>query len=222
MKRIYAVLLLAIVIVIALFVWFKFANSKSNKSPAVSQSGETNQPPNQPQPAIEPVSATVSLLEATVLPPDVFNPLAATNLDQWKTAMKGLKSSDIFYQNKEMWDVEQTNRRTGFPLMLIKGTQIVQYEATLVDINAKKPGGDLTEVQMQTPNMNIDETRELGLKLCNMMEVDPKDFQAWCDKVGNHWLDAPLYATNHYYGFGINRTYDNEKPWFINFIIEHP
>jgi hypothetical protein len=222
MKRIYAVLLLAIVIVIALFVWFKFANSKSNKSPAVSQSGETNQPPNQPQPAIEPVSATVSLLEATVLPPDVFNPLAATNLDQWKTAMKGLKSSDIFYQNKEMWDVEQTNRRTGFPLMLIKGTQIVQYEATLVNINAKKPGGDLMEVQMQTPNMNIDETRELGVKLCNMMEVDPKDFQAWCDKVGNHWLDAPLYATNHYYGFGINRTYDNEKPWFINFIIEHP
>ncbi len=136
--------------------------------------------------------------------------------------MKGLKSSDIFYQNKEMWDMEQTNRRTGVSLMLIKGTQIVQYEATLVDISAKKPGGDLMEVQIQTPNMNIEETKELGLKLCNMMEVDPKDFQAWCDKVGNHWLDAPLYATNHYYGFGINRTYDNEKPWFINFIIEHP
>lgn len=69
--------------------------------------------------------------------------------------------------------------------------------------------------------MNIDETREFGLQLCNMLEVDPKDFLAWCGQVGNHWLDAPLFNTgNKSYGFGIRRTYNDEKSWFINFVIQ--
>jgi hypothetical protein len=227
MKRICAVLLLAIVI---LLLWFKLSGSKltgpsSRVLPATNASTaevKTNQPSTQSLQDAQPVPIPVSPPETNMVPPDAFNPILATNLDQWKAAIKGLKYSDIFYQNSEILDLEQTNRRTGLPVVLIKGSQIVPYTAASIDINAKKPGGDLIEVQMQTPNMDIDETKTLGLQLCNMLEVDPKDFLTWCDKVGNHWLDAPLYATNHYYGFGINRTYDNEKPWFINFIIAHP
>jgi hypothetical protein len=207
------------VIAIILLVWFKLKKPNPGGSFPPDQSAETNQPSRQPPSADQPVPVAVPQPEANVLPPDAFNALTATNLDQWKAAMKRLKSSDIFYQNTEMWHMEQTNRTTGTTVLLVKGTQIVQYQAAAIDVSAKKPGGDVILVQMQTPNMNIDETRGLGVQLCNIMEVDPKDFQAWCDKAGNHWMEAPLYATNHYYGFAINRTYDNEKPWFINFVI---
>jgi hypothetical protein len=56
-----------------------------------------------------------------------------------------------------------------------------------------------------------------------MLGQDPTDFLAWCNKVGNNWLDAPLYSTgDHYYGFQILNTYNNENPWYINFLIMHP
>jgi len=78
------------------------------------------------------------------------------------------------------------------------------------------------EVQMHSPIMNIDETRELGLQLCNMLGQDPSGFLAWCDKAGNHWLDAPLYGvgeSSRRYSFQILRTYTDDKPWYINFMI---
>lgn len=119
--------------------------------------------------------------------------------------------------------MEQSNRRTGLPFTLNQDGRTVAYDATFVSITAKNETGNLIEVQMQTPNMNIDETRDLGLQLCNMLGVDSKDFLVWCDKVGNHWLDAPLYATgNKSYGFQTLRTFNDEKPWFINFIIQNP
>jgi hypothetical protein len=78
--------------------------------------------------------------------------------------------------------------------------------------------------------MDIDETRELGLQICNMFGRDPSDFIAWCNKVGNHWLDAPLYSSRNIYmpnsnetfGFQTLRTYTDEKPWYINFVITSP
>jgi hypothetical protein len=76
------------------------------------------------------------------------------------------------------------------------------------------------EVEMHSPIMNIEETRELALQLCNMLQVDPKNFLAWCDNVGNNWLDQPLFADgNHYYSFHLLQSFNKEKPWFINFMI---
>jgi len=80
------------------------------------------------------------------------------------------------------------------------------------------------EAELQTPNMNIDETRELGVQLCKLIGQDPTEFLAWCDKVGNHWLDAPLYGTksNAPLSFKILMTYNNDKPWCIDLAIGYP
>ena len=121
--------------------------------------------------------------------------------------------------------MEQANRTNGVPIMLEHNGQTVSYKASFIDISSKKGSGDILEVQMHSPFMNIDETRELGLQICNMLQIDPKGFLAWCDQVGNRWMDQPLFGDgdgHHHYSFHLLHTFDNEKPWYINFIIQNP
>ena len=116
----------------------------------------------------------------------------------------------------------QHDRKTGIPVMLGVNGQAVNLNVWFADVDVLKDG-QIRKIEMQSSIMNIDETKALGLKLCNMLGVDPKDFLVWCDKVGNHWLDAPLYATgSKAYGIQILHTFDDERPWLINFIIDHP
>ncbi len=151
-----------------------------------------------------------------------INALAATNLEQWKSAIKSLKPLAGF-TTEQHWLFEQPGRKTGLPILLSVGDKTVRYSAVLISVNAQNENGQVRRAEMQSSNMDIDETRELGLQLCDMLGADPKDFLTWCNKVGNQWLDAPLYSTGSASGaFGIHRTYNNEKPWYINFVISHP
>jgi hypothetical protein len=156
----------------------------------------------------------------------VFNALTATNLEQWTNAIKGLKPLAGF-QFQQHWLVEQPGRTNGLPIALRVGDKVVEYSAVLISVNAESENGQIMRIEMQTANMNIDETRELGIQLCDMFGRDPRDFLAWCDKVGNHWLDSPLYSSRNIYvpngnetfGFQTLHTFNNESPWMINFII---
>ena len=154
---------------------------------------------------------------------DSINALAVTNLDQWKAMIPGLKYSDKFIKFSS-WVMEQTNRLVGIPVYFEENDKTVSYKIRFIDVDVYNDGSEkVMEVNMHSPIMNIDETQELGLQLCNMLGVDPKDFLAWCNKVGNHWLDAPLYAAGKgAYGFQILNTFDNQRPWYINFIIQNP
>src|SRR5665213_2875351 len=160
---------------------------------------------------------TVETIAATNM---VLDAITATNLEQWKSAVKGLRQLGGFKLTQE-WAMETPGRKTGIPIILNLGGKTVQYSAVLISVSAENGSGDVREIQMQTPNMTIDETRELGLKLCNMLQVDPKGFLAWCDKVGNHWMDEPLFGDGdgHHYSFHLLQTFNNEKPWSINFMI---
>lgn len=154
-------------------------------------------------------------IESTAL---LTNALTATNLEQWKTAINGFKKLAGFTLDQH-WLVEQPGRKTGLPIILRVGDKAVLYNAVLISVNAKNGTGQIIRIEMQTLNMNIDETRELGVQLCDMLGVDSKDFLTWCDKVENHWMDQPLYATGEgNYGFQILNTFDNGKPWMINFV----
>jgi hypothetical protein len=149
------------------------------------------------------------------------NALTATNLEQWTNTIRDLKPLAGF-KFQQHWLVEQPGRTNGIPIILNLGDKTVQYNAVLVSILAKNETGDIMEVEMQTPNMNIDDTRELGLQLCNMLQIDPKNFLAWCDKVGNNWLDQPLFGDgdgHHHYSFHLLRSSNDERPWLINFMI---
>lgn len=148
-----------------------------------------------------------------------LNALTATNLEQWKSLIKGLSISDKF-SDMEIWVMEQSSRETGVPILLEHDGKKVLYHTRFVDVSAGLPDENVQRVEMKSPIMNINETRELGLQLCELLGVDSKDFLAWCDKVGNHWLDAPSFNTGNYQcGFGIHMTYDDDKPWYINFVI---
>ncbi|MGH7951535.1 MAG: hypothetical protein ACREFE_06410 [Limisphaerales bacterium] len=146
-----------------------------------------------------------------------INALAATNLDQWKTLIKGLHKAP----NSEFWVMEQTNRLAGIPVLFEQNSKTISYKVRFIDVELFNDGR-LMEVEMHSPIMNIDETRELGLQLCDMLQIDPKGFSEWCDKVGNHWLDAPLYSTksNAHLSFRVLMTYNNQRPWYINFVIQ--
>lgn len=127
----------------------------------------------------------------------------------------------------QRWLVEQHGRKVGLPIVLSQGGKTVQYSAVLISINAENNTGNIAEIEMQTPNMDIDETKKLGLQLYDMFGLDPSDFLAWCNKVGNHWLDSPLYGSKDIhdpnsgkiFAFKTLHAYNDEKPWLIDFII---
>lgn len=223
MKKLSSILLLLIGVLIARFY---LAEQAPQIPPTFEPANVAVKPQSsQPETNLAGVSSNAFPVQVTSQPTNAVEssePIAAftaTNLEQWKTVIKGLKK-EAGFTTEQHWLIEQPGRKVGLPIILNLGDKTVQYSAVLISVTAKNETGDIMEVEMQTPNMNIDETRELGLQLCNMLDYDPKGFLAWCDKVGNHWLDAPLYAGgNRNYSFQILRGYNDEKPWLINFMI---
>jgi hypothetical protein len=152
-----------------------------------------------------------------------LNALNATNLDQWKEVIPGLRYSDNLGRWSS-WVMEQTNRLTGIPVSLDENGKTISYRVRFVNIGVyNNEGGKIMEVEMHSPMMNIDETRSLGLQLCQMLELDSSGFSEWCDKVGNHWPDSPLFSTasNAHLSFRILNTFNNDTPWYINFVIQN-
>ncbi len=73
--------------------------------------------------------------------------------------------------------MEQRDRTNGIPVLFEQNGRTVFYKVRFIDVDAYKDGGKVIEVQMHSPIMNIDETRELGLQLCDMFGVDSKIFR---------------------------------------------
>ena len=231
MKKLLLILLL---LIIALLAWFYF----TKQTPRQSLTSElTNavieSPPLQPETNLTEVASNTVPVEAVQQPANVIetttpltNALTATNIEQWEAAIKDLKPLAGF-KLKQDWMMEKTNRLDGVPVVFQQNGNTVSLKARFIDITAKNGTGDIIEVGIHSPIMDIAETRDLGLQLCNIFGLDSGDFLAWCNKVGNHWLDAPLYETRDIhdpnssavFAFKTMRTYTDEKPWFINFII---
>jgi hypothetical protein len=225
MKKIMPILLLLIVFLAAWLYLTKQAPQQQQTPEPTNAVVEP--PPSKPETSLVELSSNAIPIEAVQQPTNTIEPtaqltnaLTATNLAQWTNAIKGLKPLAGF-KFQQHWLVEQPMRTNGIPIVLSLGNKTIQYSAVLVSILAKNGTGDIMEVEMQTPNMNIDETRELGLQLCNMLGIDPKGFLAWCDQVGNRWMDQPLFGDGdgHHYSFHLLQTFNNEKPWSINFMI---
>jgi hypothetical protein len=215
-KKILPTLLLLITILV---IWLYLANRTVPKSP-VPKANSAETASNAPN------SSMGSHSTNTVDMDEPMNAMMATNLEQWKEAIKGLGKLRGF-ADPEHWLVEQPGRKTGLPIVLSIGGQTVEYSAVLISVNAKAGSGQVVQVDLQSPNMNIDDTREMGLQLYRMMGLDPSEFIAWCNQVGNHWMDSTLFDSmaaripnsNKFYGFGLLHSYSDEKPWVIDFSI---
>ena len=126
------------------------------------------------------------------------HPRTMTNLDQCKMAMKGLKMLGGF-KFKQSWLVEQHGRTNGLPVVLTENGKTVQYSAVLISVDCLDINNTnlVSEIQMQAPNMNIDETRKLGLQLCAMLQVAPDSFLVGVTKLGivgwiNRYLELEM------------------------------
>lgn len=216
----------------AFIVWFCVNKQALQKPPILEPTNTAVElPPQQPKTNFIEVASNAALVQQ---PTNVIesmaplsNALTATNIEQWKAAIKGLHKSPGL---TERWNMEQTNRTTGIPIVLAENDKSVSYKVRFIDVEPLADG-TIRKVEMHSPIMNIDETRELGLQLCAMLGRDPADFSAWCDKVGNNWKENPtLFSSggsrtpnsDKFAGFGILNSFDNDKPWYIDFFITSP
>jgi len=157
-----------------------------------------------------------------------FDVVRAQSLADWTNAIPNIKQRSQF-RGRSSW-VAASIDTNSFPVILLTGANgnTFKFTAKLTDVEARDD--DVRTIELHTPDMNIEEIREFGKQLCELQGLDATDFLAWCDKVGNQWVDAPLYDgkslplpnSNKFYGFGILRAYNNEKPWCINFFITSP
>ena len=221
------ILFISLLLIVALTAWFCLTKQAPQNSLTSEPTNTVVESPPQSETnslavvsntsSSEPVSQQTNTIEPIEPTNEMTNALMATNIEQWKAAIKGLHKSPGL---SESWHMEQTNQASYVPITLQENGQTVSYKVRFIDISIKNENGDILEAEARSPMMNIDETRELGLQLCNMLQVDPKNFLAWCDKVGNHWLDQPLFGDgNRHYSFHLFHTYNNEKPWSISFMI---
>jgi hypothetical protein len=142
----------------------------------------------------------------------------------WTNAVPNLK---VWIHSRNFLSlVADEGSSTNYPAVFITGANgdKIEYTAKLTSVHAI--GDHVQRVELQSPNMTIDETRTLGLQLCKVLGIDSKDFLSWCDKVGNRWLDQPVFASKNgispvpskTVGFTANATFNDRKPWFITFI----
>jgi hypothetical protein len=154
---------------------------------------------------------------------EVLNALTATNLSQWKSMIPGLKYSDNF-GTWSSWIMEKRNLRDGDLVSLEGSGKTISYSVHFIDVRILSGSDRVRKVEMHSPMMNVDEIREFGSQLCQMIGVDSIGVSNWCDKVGHRWMDEPLYhgVGNGIYGFEILNSFDNDRPWYINFVIQQP
>jgi hypothetical protein len=148
-------------------------------------------------------------------PPDV---LSATNLEQWKSLIRDLKQVALVPRH---WTTDRF--RVGAPPVLLKHNgQTIIYRAEAVDVSLLSSTEDFLEAEIYSPKMNINETRELGLKQCSMFDFDTNKFLTWCNSVGNNWLDAPMFSQtdhSHLHFLKVRKSYNDERPWYIVFAV---
>lgn len=232
MKRYYLILL---PVCLALIVWFYPRKKTTFESqPAVFIANEQAQPVSQQSEtnfaatAINYSNVEQRLpLQTNLSSRELFNAVAATNLTQWKAALPGiqrLNPSDI----EESWILEERDP-SKYPSVLLVGAngQNINYVTSFIDVQITKSGDHIRRVELQAPRMTINETRALGLRLCDLLELDPKDFMTWYDRVGNTWVDKPTFSSkagvspvpSKVAGYTVDATFNNEKPWYITFIL---
>jgi hypothetical protein len=215
-----------LILIIAIFVWFGLTR-KTSKSGLFNEQVQGNR---SEQSSTNEPAAPIAVAEspppvAEVKPPtEIVDLTTNKNLEQWKSIIPGIHYSSTIGKI-EYWGVEHQDRSAGVPIKFHRNGDSVVFKVQSAVVSAYKTNGTLQEAQMFSPMMDIYETKKLGLQLCQMLGIDPKDFVIWCHKVGEHWMDQPLFAAgtrDHLYLISTRRTYNDEKPWFILFEIQNP
>ncbi|MGH7975652.1 MAG: hypothetical protein ACREDS_06365 [Limisphaerales bacterium] len=164
--------------------------------------------------------------QSNVSPQEPLNAFTATSLNQWTNALPRLHRLNPS-KYEEAWILEERNPNKHPSVLLVgKNGDNLNYLLDFVDIQVK-PNGHIRQVELQTPFMDIDDIRDFGTQLCALLDINPNNFLAWCDKVGNQWVDQPIFysgggdslSPGKTVAFNIRHTFNNEKPWYIDFVL---
>lgn len=206
------------------------------KPPIVNKQAEALQPPEtSASPVLEIKNASTNAImrssQPTINLPKPKEPLDAIkmqSLADWTNAIPKITQWSHFREDSS-W-VAASRDTNDYPTLLLAGLNGsgVQFTASLTDVEAV--GDHVRRIEMHSVWMNIEDTKLLGDSLLELMGKDKASFDVWCAKVGNNWVDAPLYDSynaqlpnsDKVCSFGTHRTFSNEKPWFINFVIADP
>jgi hypothetical protein len=154
-----------------------------------------------------------------------LNAMAAQNIADWTNAIPHFKQWSHF-RTRSSWVADQgiTN---NYPIILLTGANgnTLQFTTKLTSVDTMSD--HIRQVELQSPFMNIEEIKNFGQQLCALLDIDPKDFLAWCNQVGNTWVDQPIFYSGagispdpaKAVAFNIRQTFNNEKPWYIDFVF---
>ena len=162
--------------------------------------------------------------------------LASTNKPAAETILVDYQTLDDLKQIKSLHEINgflhernwySNSNLVAFQLKSVKGKPI-KFMADMMWALTDKKDGHVRQLDLHSPEMDIDQIRQVGLQLEEAWGLDPTDFLTWCNKVGNKWLDAPLYSSrngtppssNKLIGFGVHRNLSDDKPWYIILSIQ--
>lgn len=222
-------ILLAGVIGIAV-IWFFRPKPTVVNEVAIPQPIQTNMTPVLvvKNPPIETITQAPPAIIATTESKKPLDVLKAQSLADWTNVIPNIKLWSHF-RTRSSWVADQRDTN-NYPVILLTGVngKTIQYKAKLTSVDAM--GDRVREIQLQSGWMNIADTRSLGDSLLQMMGKDTASFDAWCNKVGNNWIDQPEWTSgglrmpdgNKFYGFATHITFNNESPWYVDFFVSDP
>src|SRR5690348_14120738 len=193
MKRSFLILLAGVIGVILLFL-FRPKQSAVNESSSVPTNAVMVLAITNSAAANIPAETTTQTAPAITSPEPkrIIDGIKTQSLADWTNAIPNIKQWSQF-RGRSSW-VAAPMDTNNYPIILLTGANgTIQFKAKLTSVDAMDD--DVREIELHTPDMSIDETRKFGESLLGMMSKDKSDFDAWCDKVGNNWVDAPLYGS---------------------------
>jgi len=162
---------------------------------------------------------------ASIAPLVTFDATKPHSIADWTNAIPELKLS-LHSKWHDSWTADEKDA-TKYRTFLLAGKDgdSFQYTADFIDIGVENDG--IQRIDLHSPKMSIDDLHQFGNQLLQLMGKDKTKFNTWCDKVGNRWMDQPEYSSGNAqvpnsdktYSFSAHPTFDDNKPWYIYFVI---
>lgn len=227
MKRSFLILLIGIIGIVVIFL-LKPKRPIANESPVMptpivtSLNAAVEQTNNS---TASTVTQAISTAVASARPQNLIDAIQIQDIAEWTSAIPNLTLSHHF-RNDSSWVMAEIDA-TNPPKITLTGANgdTIQYAADFIGIEVTID--QIQRIDLHSPKMNIDDIRQLGNQLLKMMGKDTAGFNTWCDKVGNRWMDQPEYSSGNAkapnsdktYAFSAHPTFNNDKPWYIYFVI---
>jgi hypothetical protein len=218
--------LIVILVAVVVVCWFFEKTKNGNSTPTVSTNEVTIVTTMTNVPSNPPYQIVVENTNKPIFTNEITSRLVLSNYETLDD-LKKIKTFQNVGNYLKYLDWYSNSNLVDFQLQSVNGKPVA-FTADMMWALTDKKDGHVRQLTLHSPEMDIDQIRQIGLELDEAWGLDPSDFLAWCSKVGNKWLDAPLFssrngippAPNQYIGFSVRSGLNDEKPWYIGITIQ--